>query len=530
MSSQTEAKPQGWRLLDFTPTDLRVLVKLAAFLVVWKLLSTDYTALSQLIRGAPTTALPYPLSRLSSLLPSVLGKPKLLILLRSLAVGMLTLSLFRLRRPVLLAGIVPVLFIEWGAYTCRGTLYQLDLPLALLTITALYPARLSALDAKAARPESSEERSLRILGLLLVVYLAQVYFITGLSKLLYDRQWYRHVGLEYLYPFACLSYLGEPPGPFRELAYRLNVLLARSPWLGQGLAVLTLAAELGWPLVLVSRRARRLIPLAMLAVHAGIFLSGGPIFLSMAVLQAAVAVDWARVSAGMGKVLPFLRRGREGQESEALDYRPPRRAGWALAAIGLAAVSFAAVYPAVSAKQLFPFSNYNNFGWSYKRLMTGSRVTHALGYLDADTNTVKPLPPNQGGFLDFRHVAGTSYLAGIVCESADPALRRSHELLLTRFQTAIRPDRSNAKYLGPLAYPNNMLLASHRVEPAALQRLYLLRGVWSLEANRLIIRWQVCGSLPSSSPPVSAGSGQAPEPPGSQTVFEIADLSGGDQH
>src|SRR5262249_49827533 len=116
----------------------------------------------------------------------------------------------------------------------------------------------------------------------------------GLSKLLFDWQWPRHVHLELLYPAmiawdgADLNWLGLPES--------IHQFLSSHPRIGRSLAVVTLGVELGWPLSLFFPLARRMLPAAMFAVHVGIFLSSGILFLPLALLGLGCLLPWRRVA------------------------------------------------------------------------------------------------------------------------------------------------------------------------------------------------------------------------------------------
>jgi hypothetical protein len=124
------------------------------------------------------------------------------------------------------------------------------------------------------------------------VFLCQIYFFAFLSKVYVD-------GLEWPLAENMRHYLlvFNQDGQVAVFS-RVGLFLAEHSWLCLGLGAVTFALEAGFPLVLVSRRARSiLVPTAAL-FHVGVLVSMNIFFFNAP--QLLVFVDWGGVARRLG--------------------------------------------------------------------------------------------------------------------------------------------------------------------------------------------------------------------------------------
>jgi hypothetical protein len=282
-------------MIRFSPFDVRCYLRILMLLVVWKFLSTDYQALAALRNGPDLYALqPRFLGHwVHQWQPYLLDTPWKIKGLQLLGGALLLVAAWRPKRPLLWAGLVPVLLIEWTAIHYRSQLFDTELPVALLIFAGLWPRPWKHVLEGGVTITPTATR----LGLCLTTYTAAAYFLTGLSKVLRDPAWWTIAHLEFCYPSICISCAARPVPWVDTIARSLQSLWLRWPVLAEGSAFIALAAELFWPLALVSRAGRRWLATLMLGTHVMIFLSCGILFLPMAIAGFVGLVAWRNLRA-----------------------------------------------------------------------------------------------------------------------------------------------------------------------------------------------------------------------------------------
>lgn len=182
------------------------------------------------------------------------------------------------------------------------------------------------------------------------IVLAGVYLSAGLSKLVNGGLWWWQGSN--IKTIVALNNLNVPHFDFGLQPF----LLALPVWCYAVLGFLTLVIELAYPLILVSQRARVVLPIAAVFMHLGIFLSQGILFLDLIVLQ------------GIFFVVPL-----QQQTSDSTHSRPGRAA--ILVAVGCLAAWLFGV-------EFYPFTSWQMYSHdlSAKQIIYWKmRVTHADG-------------------------------------------------------------------------------------------------------------------------------------------------------
>ena len=176
-------------------------------------------------------------------------------------------------------------------------------------------------------------------GVWMVIAIA--YLGSGLSKL-------RRSGWEWLEPESFQAIvLTDTLNPM-EFDWRLSLTLLELPdGVSTALAAVALSGEILFPLVLVSRRARLLLPALMAAMHVGVLLLQNVLFFDMILLQ-AVFYDWRPVAERLGRGAARLAGSRPGELATALGVgraparqvapAPPPDRSWPRRMVTLAAV------------------------------------------------------------------------------------------------------------------------------------------------------------------------------------------------
>jgi hypothetical protein len=314
-SVQTRRVFTGWDYLLFTlltagliqasPFDNRVLIRVLLGLICWYLLSRDYTSLSSLIDGIILIDPPPSILWINqSIQHLVFATPVHVICVQGIAILLCLVSILRPTRWVIALTLIPVLVLEWCAYQFRGQLYDLDVPLAILLLIIFWPRNFS----KIASSDKGLTSDASLLRLAIVLYLGTAYFLAAASKIQTGMDWWREVHLELAYPAVKIWHGAKlPDGTLDETAFLLQRIFEQSPALSQSASLLTMALELSWFLAAFSRAARITIPLLMLHTHIFIFLSTGILFLSLAAIAVCAITPWRLVISQLTVSLPSSR-------------------------------------------------------------------------------------------------------------------------------------------------------------------------------------------------------------------------------
>lgn len=181
------------------------------------------------------------------------------------------------------------------------------------------------------------------------VTIALPYVEAGLSKL-------RSGGLDWLHPATLRTYLLRDTLNPMEFDFRLSLALVELPAaVVVAFAAAALGMELAYGLVLVSRRARRVLPAAMAGVHAGILLLQNVLFFDLILLQ-AVFYDWRPLLgrlARAAKIDPPLRPAPRAVAAPAADPAAGRRRVVVVATILLVAWGARVEFYPLTAMQMY---------------------------------------------------------------------------------------------------------------------------------------------------------------------------------
>lgn len=417
----------------YSSRDCRWLLRLCLFLVIWKQLSTDYSALPGLLQGgsfyyAPGNALVMTFGR------AVLSQ-SIIVPWQLSGAFFLALSGWSLRRRWALVGLSLVTILEAVAFRFRGSLYDLDFPLALLGLSLLYPWHGVRKDG--------EEASASQICQTLAIYTAGAYLLAGVSKIWNDPLWFLHARLD-LMPAAVQIWNGATPPGWMEKTIGLLVASTSFWQIETSLALLLLVAELLWWTALIKPWGR-VFPILVFLGHGVIFLCSGLQFLSMAVAGLATLAPWSWVKRERSN-LSFARKG--------------------------ATASALALLVPITVGPLSPMLPYNWFGWTYQGV-EGSHTHFRLGYRNAQ-GQLEALPYNHGGFLDFR----TATL---------PQRLKDRPDALARLVSALRPHQSNRWLLGSFSHPDHIVSQSKALTPKELERIELLEIQYEYSEGKLRI-------------------------------------------
>lgn len=489
-------------MIRFSAFDIRFFLRIVLIVTAWKFLSTDYSAIAEMTDTKIFPIVPERLDRAVDIWKKhLMTTPERIGIIQVVTSAILLLAAWRFYRVLVIVGLVGLLGVEWSAQQYRIALFEMDATVFVLLITVLWPASLKWIrtgDATVTWPATR-------LGWLYASYVAFAYLMAGISKPLYDIQWYNLVHLEDGYAAVQVLYNSQLTGFFDTTARFFEDLMHQYPWMSPTLAVVTFFAEVLWGLALVSWRCRLIIPATMLAMHIGILLTVGIFFFPFPYVAFAVIVPWRKLAFRTSAPTSTERIpiADKGASQEQLDYdegRPGYRNklvfyAWRQRLAPICIASFLlAVLPAYYSFHTFPIADYCNFGWSYKPY-AGPQTVYRLGYLDSNDNKLKPMPVNHGGFFDYLLMKNSEdnirfYLNGKTHEVRDVYINRV--ALLGR---CIRPYKSNKWLLGEFSCPGHTF---HHADPVPLghfNELLILKGEYHYDLYRGDAQWESLGSV-----------------------------------
>ena len=292
----------GWAgmrlsLIRFSPLDLRIILRVLLFLLTWKILSSDYSALPALIQGPDINPI-FPLWMnpwIDSIQTWLFDQSWKVVSLQIVAAGSLLLTAWRPNRLALLPGVLILWALQLSSAQYRFISFDYETPLSLLVILMAWPRSWKGVLHGGTEITSAATT----LGTCLAVYVAIMYHMTGLSKIYFDPYWSENVRLDMLIPAMNVWHGTILPGWLKPTATFERWMFTSVPYLSAMIATVTLSLETFWPLVIVSKWCRRVIPLSMFCAHMAIFLGSGILFLSMAVSAISVVIPWRYLVAPM---------------------------------------------------------------------------------------------------------------------------------------------------------------------------------------------------------------------------------------
>jgi hypothetical protein len=351
-------------------------------------------------------------------------------------------------------------------------MYDIDTPLAILTLVAITPVRFE----KSLSLDHSPDAGARMIALSMLTYVASYYVLAALSKLAFTLDWPFSVRLGNLYYISYLWFGQQMPPLLDWSARRFSEFFRAFPWLDTLVAAFILLEQAMWAFVLFSRNARLQVGLITAVSHVVIAITSGIVFLTWPFIAIAVTIPFsvARLKAPMSSApLPVK----------------------ALVVPALAIIL--AVSPAIGTVILPPFYNYYSFGWVYPDVSKISDV-YALGYRDADTRKLHSVPMLQGGFFEYRFgvllSVNVRYYLTSAKGSPDEA-EASRRLLL--MMSAVREPNSNQWLLGPLTAPAHLIGDYKVIDMRHIKKFELLKGKPEInkEGGPALAKWQTCGAV-----------------------------------
>lgn len=483
--------PQG--PAQWSSFDMRVVLRLIAFLLAWKIVSLDYSGLADVVGRKPLHPLTHaPIQAWASWLHAYVASNVVLVReLQVIAALLLVAGGWLAWRSLIAIGLVIVAAIYLPAVQFSLWFYDIELCWTLLVIAVAWPG--SWRNAFGSTRNISPAAT--ALGTSWAVYIAVAYFYCGWSKINLSWRWFLDTDLEMLYPVMQVSHgstfnwLGMP--------WLFHQLLLACPWIGQALALVTLLSELGWCLALISTRARRLFPLLMLASHVAIFWTSGILFLQLALLQIAIVVRWRDCFAGNWQASAIA----SWSAFRTISPRESAQIAWFRGLVPLALALFASIYPTLNHSNTGMLSNWNQFGWSYRGLTQPASYA-CLGYQDELTGQVERLPLNHAGFLDFRGASGPSEHLNNIVYSNNTQLIEQSSVALKTYLLLLRHGYSNRWLLGPLTCPSHVVCVTRSLPQERLDDLVVLQGKFHFDKshNTLVGSWRMSPDLPRVSP------------------------------
>lgn len=468
-----------WRPIQFGSFDLRVIVRLVAVLLAWKLLSTDFSAFPLLIAGP--TIYHHELAALNDLTelyrPVLFASVAGVYVLQFLAAGLLLIGAWRLTRSCVLLGVLGVLLLEWNAYHYRGIMFEFEVPLMVLSALALWPVPWNRLLADDKAPSSQAN----LAGRFLVTLVGTAYFLCGLSKPLVDLNWHTIVNLHQGRSVMLIHFTMEFPSWVDPFTRWLEQLFREYPTIDHLAALSACLVEMVWITCVVSGWCRRIVPWLMVAVHAGIFLSMGILFLPFTLTALIVVQPWR------------LWLGRREAAEPVLPPSPSEHLSRPAQAVVVALAALLVALPAVTRVNFQPLVNYNLFGFRYGNFPD---EVYRLGYQDPTTGRCLPLPQNHGGFMDYRLVTNVEPHIKGALEATDPKWQEHHLRLIRQFQRTLRPLHSERWLLGPFALPPHVVARAETMPADQRHQLRLLRGRLEIREGTIIWDWEDLGPIP----------------------------------
>lgn len=443
----------GSGLITFTSFDLRCYVRLALIVLVWKHASQDYGALSYLGGRSALYTHSLPIIQTISLFlqSTVLAPAYTPEAIQFLGVAACGLAIFWPTRLALVSALLSVAALEYAAFLWRYQDWDIDLPMVVLLLAVMSPVSLR----RALSPTRAENYEANFLGRILATYMATMYCVAGLSKLVLPYYWPSMVqfGNNWKTQLLDIAPYGSVSGFFGEWA---SWFFLAFPTLATAIALFVMADQIFMPFALISRHFRVVGPFVVFLNHAGIALALGIFFSSMPFLGPGIFLPWSRLSPGRRTTttVPVFNRGQKLAM---------------LCGAGFAAVLI--VWPGLTHTVYHPFADNFIFGWRYPAPATYKTV-YAIGYFDGTSYV--PIPRGHGGFMESRLNTALEVRAGLVAKDPRlfPALYEQVETLLC----SLRPLDSNRRFLGVFALPEHRWSKFSEFKLGEHSELYLIEG------------------------------------------------------
>lgn len=472
---------EGLQPAIFSPFDLAVISRIMSFIIIWKRLSVDYSAIPLMHQGPIFHELqPAHLERFVNWLePMIFSEAWHFQFIQVLTAVVMLVFAVTLRRSVLALGIALCFVLEWEAFKYRGDMFDADFSMALFGLLLLWPGAWSWNRSRNRTPDIQSTR----IGIGMLVYLGGAYLLMGTSKFIIE-DWVSNISLGEL--LACVHVWHQImlPDALQVTAEFFERVFRAFPWFAVASAAFALTMELTWFTCLVRWRLRYLVPLGMLSVHLFIYLGSGIQFMGLALSAFAFVVPW-RVFFGKNK-----QESLQSSEKEQLSWRAvfaSPRMGLFLAVI-LLALAIPRVYGTIH-----PYNEFN-FGWEYRGCYDSKKTVYRLGYRDPITGTPQILAANYFAFMDFKGINKQYAIEGYL-KATDPEEKRVRLEVVKQNLRAIRPYGSRRKILGNFAFPRHFASQGPKWELAELGRIVLIEGVLDYGSARANVDWRIVGDF-----------------------------------
>ena len=481
-------------MIRFSPFDLKIYIRVVGFLLLWKFFSLDYSAIALLNEGPNLYKIqPGFLNNFIDWLSGFLFSGATQIRIFQVCAGAIFLcGLLWFNKAVLALGMVLIYLLDLTAFQFRSQIYDIDFPLAVLTLVVLYP--LSWKKIKPGNPEPDAEATQA--GLILATYIGCCYLLFGLSKLDYGVDWIENVRLDRLRAAMIVWHGTLFPWYLEPIAGFMENFFFEHRTLEWFAAAMTLVFEVLWITSLFNKTCRWVFPVCMYGSHIIIFLGSGISFFPLATVAVAVLIPWRNL---------FLRNHaiKETPFRFPLTHKP-----WLASLSGVLLLAF---LPALLKVHLYPFANNLQFGWSYKNAVHETEV-YRLGYFDPERGEYEFLPMNHGGFMDFRHLQGVGKEIRRYVTADTPSRKKLYKDRILQYRNAIRPLESNRWLLGPLASPPHLVSAPKKIPAEYLADIYMLKTTFHYAKYRERVIWEPIEKLDAAPPPFAVPNSVASPP------------------
>lgn len=480
-------------IIQFSPLDLRIYLRLLLFMVAWKFLSCDYTAIVDLNRDSVLNAsTPSWVIFWSDCYRPYLFGDVWSIRLCQIGIGLIAgISIFTLNRWGSLAVVLGVIHFEWVASLYRSPLSDLEYGLSLLIVALLWPSSWKSILSGGSIPTNRAN----LFGYSLAAYIAISYFLTGISKINTNASWLNICHIECLYYNVALNAGYTLPSWLEPVALNLQWFYHQFPLTCFLSKLIVLCAELLWPLALCSKTARRTIPLTMFVSHLMIFLSCGALFLPMAVIGVSIVIPWRKIQWVQASRAMLLADTASADLACTVNSRANLLQG--LAALFCAcAISLAGSIWHTQC-MVSPFIDYMNFGFIIPRFQAGeTNVVYRLGLKDRTSDEPRVLPVQCGGFFDYLLVSQSQIALSSYVLAKDERTRSQSLEKVWAFTRGIRTCDSYRWCLGVLSHPPHVIASPSNTTLTDSHWRILKGSIRYLPTQAPEIDWVDIGALP----------------------------------
>ncbi len=183
----------GFSPITFAPFDVRFYVRLALIVLAWKQASQDYGNLAYLSIREPLHhhELGFVQDLALWLNRTLLATELNVLIVQLVGIVCCFVAILRPSRLSIALAFVTVSLIEFPSFLWRLQNWDIDLPLAVMLMVVLMPCNLKQALSTSRQPSHDAT----IAGGVLAVYMALMYCLAGLSKVILSGTWFADVSL-----------------------------------------------------------------------------------------------------------------------------------------------------------------------------------------------------------------------------------------------------------------------------------------------------------------------------------------------